>query len=113
MNKHVVIGLAVLVVLRLVEAQGAGTNQPLIKATGQLTLPTNGTVVLAVSPLNQQESNSFNVFGYGTVTNDNPTNWTVNLPGSWKSGGVSNDTVGQLIYLNVKYSPPGTTLCIQ
>ena len=107
MKKYVVIGLAVLVVLRLVEARGAGTNQPLIKATGLLTLPTNGTVVLAVSQISRQASSSFNVFGYNTATNYNATNWTVHLSVPWLSQGVSNDTVGKLVYLNC-YIPPGT-----
>ena len=112
MKKHVVIiWLVGIMFLCLVEAQGAGTNLPLINATGLLTLPTNSTVVLAVTQINKQATNSFNVFGYGAVTNYAPTRWTVSLPATWwMNQGVSNDTVGKLVYLNFKYTPPGGVL---
>jgi len=114
MKKHAaIIWFVVIMFLCLAEAQGAGTNLPLINATGLLTLPTNGAVALTVGQINPQANGSFNVFGYGTVTNYTSTNWTVNLPALWVGKGVSNDAVAKLVYLNFKRAQPGTVITIR
>ena len=108
------IATALLVLLCRGEAQGAGTNPPLIKATGLLTFPTNGTVTLAVSAIGSAAATNFNVFGYGTATNFSAARWTVTLPPKWSSQeGVSNDAAGKLVYLNLRLSASGSLIIVR